>query len=71
VRHLKLISIADRGSKINRELNQTLLKRGEEEVEEKIGEPLQNLGSFLNFLLGYFSSRRIVQTFGRRVQAGP
>ena len=70
-RHLKQIFMADRGSEINRELNQTLLKRGEEEAEEKIGEPLQSLGSVLNFLLGYFSSRRIVQTFGRRVQAGP
>ena len=53
-RHIKQIFMADRGSKINRELNQTLLKRGEEEAEEKIGEPLQSLGSFLNFLLGYF-----------------
>ena len=46
--------MADRGSEINRELNQTFLKRGEEEAEERIGEPLQSLGSVLNFLLGYF-----------------
>ena len=43
-RHIKQIFMAHRGSKINRELNQTLLKSGEEEAEEKIGEPLQSLG---------------------------
>ena len=53
-RHLKQIFMADRGSKINRELNQTLLERGEEEAEEKIGEPLQSLGSALNFSPGAF-----------------